>query len=72
MLIFEQSVSDRRAHLHVPSIEGVDLGFPAELMRDNKPCLPEVSELQAVRHYTKLSQKNFSIDTQFYPLVLVR
>lgn len=32
------------------------------------PGLPEVSELQAVRHYTRLSQKNFSIDTQFYPL----
>ena len=30
--------------------------------------LPEVSELQALRHYTNLSRKNFSIDTQFYPL----
>ncbi|MGB5305878.1 MAG: aminomethyl-transferring glycine dehydrogenase subunit GcvPB, partial [Gammaproteobacteria bacterium] len=30
--------------------------------------LPAVSELQVVRHYTRLSQKNFSIDTQFYPL----
>ena len=30
--------------------------------------LPEVSELQAVRHYTRLSQLNFSIDTHFYPL----
>jgi len=30
--------------------------------------LPEASELQVVRHYTRLSQKNFSIDTQFYPL----
>ena len=30
--------------------------------------LPEVSELDAVRHYTRLSQRNFSIDTQFYPL----
>ncbi len=30
--------------------------------------MPEVSELQAVRHYTRLSQKNFSIDTHFYPL----
>ncbi len=32
------------------------------------PLLPEVSELQAVRHYTRLSQLNFSIDTHFYPL----
>ncbi len=33
-----------------------------------RPLLPEVSELDAVRHYTRLSQKNFSIDTHFYPL----
>ena len=32
------------------------------------PLLPEVSELDAVRHYTRLSQRNFSIDTHFYPL----
>ena len=32
------------------------------------PLLPEVSELQVVRHYTRLSQLNFSIDTHFYPL----
>ena len=37
-------------------------------MRAASPRLPEVSELQVVRHYTRLSQKNFSIDTQFYPL----
>jgi glycine dehydrogenase subunit 2 len=37
-------------------------------LRDDVPALPEVSEMQAVRHYTRLSQKNFSIDTQFYPL----
>ncbi len=30
--------------------------------------LPEVSELEVVRHFTKLSQLNFSIDTHFYPL----
>jgi glycine dehydrogenase subunit 2 len=38
------------------------------LVRDTPLGLPEVSELQAVRHYTNLSRKNFSIDTQFYPL----
>ena len=32
------------------------------------PLLPEVSELEAVRHFTRLSQLNFSIDTHFYPL----
>ena len=43
-------------------------GVPAEMRRAKPPALPEVSEMQAVRHYTRLSQKNFSIDTQFYPL----
>jgi glycine dehydrogenase subunit 2 len=38
------------------------------MRRAQPPALPEVSEMQAVRHYTRLSQKNFSIDTEFYPL----
>ncbi len=32
------------------------------------PALPEVSELDAVRHFTNLSRRNFSVDTNFYPL----
>jgi glycine dehydrogenase subunit 2 len=42
--------------------------IPAEMRRECPAALPEVSELEAVRHYTRLSQKNFSIDTEFYPL----
>ena len=42
--------------------------IPDALLRTDKPRLPEASELQTVRHYTRLSQMNFSIDTQFYPL----
>jgi len=42
--------------------------LPAAALRDDTPALPEVSEMQVVRHYTRLSQKNFSIDTHFYPL----
>jgi glycine dehydrogenase subunit 2 len=42
--------------------------IPAALRRKQPPRLPEVSEMDAVRHYTRLSQKNFSIDTHFYPL----
>jgi glycine dehydrogenase subunit 2 len=37
-------------------------------LRQDQPLLPEASEMDVVRHYTKLSQKNFSIDTHFYPL----
>ncbi|MFA4905462.1 MAG: aminomethyl-transferring glycine dehydrogenase subunit GcvPB [Candidatus Margulisiibacteriota bacterium] len=41
--------------------------IPADLIRRELP-LPEYSELDAVRHFTRLSQKNFSVDTHFYPL----
>ena len=68
MLIFEQSQSNRRnpsqAPLNKPEIKDI----PEKFRRKQRPLLPEVSEMQAVRHYTRLSQKNFSIDTQFYPL----
>ena len=42
--------------------------IPANLRRRAQPLLPEVSELETVRHFTRLSQLNFSIDTHFYPL----
>lgn len=68
MLIFEHSrakrVNSAQALTENPDISDI----PAAMRRQDKPLLPEVSELQAVRHYTRLSQKNFSIDTQFYPL----
>ncbi len=69
MLIFELSRPQRLAHSQMPLLqEAAITDIPAQLLRKTKPCLPEVSELQAVRHYTCLSQKNFSIDTHFYPL----
>ncbi len=67
MLIFEHSKPSRRAQAQAPSADK-PAGIPEKLLRKRKPLLPEVSEMQAVRHYTRLSQKNFSIDTQFYPL----
>jgi glycine dehydrogenase subunit 2 len=68
MLIFEHSRSGRRARAQAPAAPVETPGLPERLLRRDRPLLPEVSELQAVRHYTQLSQKNFSIDTQFYPL----
>lgn len=68
MLIFEQSQQDRCAVAQQPRDVSVKLDIPAHLLRDDQPCLPEVSELQVVRHYTRLSRRNYSIDTQFYPL----
>ena len=66
-LIFEKSRSGRRAFAQAPRAE-VECSIPAEFLREDSPVLPEVSELQVVRHFTRLSQQNFSIDTQFYPL----
>ena len=66
-VIFELSAAGRRAPTHAPT-KPLTIDLPADLLRKNPPCLPEVSELQTVRHFTRLSQRNFSIDTNFYPL----
>ena len=66
-LIFEHSRPGRTAAAQFPAGD-IDAAVPAELARTSGLGLPEVSELQAVRHFTRLSQRNFSIDTHFYPL----
>lgn len=68
MLIFEHSSAGRCAAAQMPGEQPEIQDIPAEFLRTDKPVMPEVSEMQVVRHYTRLSQKNFSIDTQFYPL----
>jgi glycine dehydrogenase subunit 2 len=68
MLIFEQSQPGRSASAQHPADATTPTDIPASLLRTTPVGLPEVSELQVVRHYTKLSRKNFSIDTNFYPL----
>lgn len=68
MLIHEQSRPGRRASAQAPLTSAATPALPAALRRRIRAALPEVSELQAVRHYTRLSQKNFAIDTHFYPL----
>jgi len=65
-LIFEYSRPGRGARAQWPPASTVVV--PAALQRQRRPLLPEVSELDVVRHYTRLSQLNFSIDTHFYPL----
>jgi glycine dehydrogenase subunit 2 len=65
-LIFEKSVPGRKGYAF-PKLDVPEQPlFPVELREDLD--LPEVSELDVVRHYTRLSQMNFSIDTHFYPL----
>ncbi|MFY9260898.1 MAG: aminomethyl-transferring glycine dehydrogenase subunit GcvPB [Gallionella sp.] len=67
MLIFERSHPSRRNAAQAPQAMAA-VNIPAALLRQTAPLLPEASEMDVVRHYTNLSQKNFSIDTHFYPL----
>jgi len=70
-LIFEVSKPGRKA-FHLPTIDVDDLSLdemlPEDLIRKEDAELPEVSEMDIVRHYTNISQKNYSIDKGFYPL----
>ncbi len=68
MLIFELSQPGRTAAAQLSANTAIPSDLPAKFLRTTPIGLPEVSELQVVRHYTNLSRKNFSIDTQFYPL----
>src|SRR5579862_8194501 len=69
-VIFEYSHPGRGASDQWPQDPGAAAlaDLPAQLRRARPPELPEVGELEAVRHFTRLSQLNFSIDTHFYPL----
>jgi glycine dehydrogenase subunit 2 len=69
--IYERSVEGRRAAVlppvGVPETPIEDL-IPAKLLRADGPALPEVSEPEIVRHYNRLSRRNFDLDTGPYPL----
>src|SRR5205085_10064584 len=70
-LLFDLSHPGRRTHrlpeCDVPAPEATSL-FPASAVSAEPPPLPEVGEIDLVRHYTNLSTRNMSIDTNFYPL----
>ena len=67
-LIFEKSVKGRKGFkISTPDVPSKAKLF-AQYLRDKEPNLPEVSELDLVRHFTNLSRLNFSVDTNFYPL----
>jgi glycine dehydrogenase subunit 2 len=69
--IFERSKAGRRAFappkLDVPA-RPLDELLPAALRRAEPPRLPEIAEPEIVRHYNRLSKRNFDLDTGFYPL----
>ena len=67
-LIFEKSVYGRRGFRFGNSDVPVAAKIASKYARKEDAPLSQVSELDTVRHYTLLSQRNFSIDTHFYPL----
>jgi glycine dehydrogenase subunit 2 len=68
MLIFEESRTGRQATAQAPKTNPSKHSIPAAFKRQTPPRWPECSELQVVRHFTRLSKMNFSIDSHFYPL----
>lgn len=70
-LIFELSTEGRIGYsLPEMDIPEIDLGelLPEGYLREEEPELPEVSELDIMRHYTALSKRNHGVDSGFYPL----
>ena len=68
-LIFDLSKAGRQGYsLPSRSWDATLADLPSGLMRADVPALPQVSELDVVRHYTNLSQMNFGVDSGFYPL----
>ncbi|MEO6867160.1 MAG: aminomethyl-transferring glycine dehydrogenase subunit GcvPB [Gaiellales bacterium] len=68
--IFELSRPGRRSSRleHAVDVEAALASVPGELRRTSPPALPEVVEPTLVRHFVRLSQRNHSIDSGFYPL----
>src|SRR5690554_3873008 len=66
-LIFELSKTGRIGH-NLPKDDFENITLPKELLRDEPAELPEVTELDVVRHYTNVSLKNYGVEQGFYPL----
>lgn len=69
-LIIEKSFPGRKSY-SLPcweSDEQIQDCIPQKYLRNEKAELPETAKIDIVRHFTRLSQKNFSVDTNFYPL----
>ncbi len=67
-LIFEKSVKERRATKFPASDIPPALELPDNLKRREEIGLPELAEIDIIRHFTALSRNNFGVDTDFYPL----
>jgi glycine dehydrogenase subunit 2 len=67
-LVFEKSVKGRRGLRIAKSDVPTSINLNHDLLRARDAELPELSELDVVRHFTELSRRNFGVDTNFYPL----
>src|SRR5262245_12331840 len=68
-LLFEISHPGRRCHrLPASDVPAAKDALPAAALADTPPPLPEVGEIDLIRHFVNLSGRNMSIDTNFYPL----
>lgn len=67
MTIFDKSKEGRKG-INLPPLDVPEVSIDSSLLRAESAKLPELSEFDVVRHYTNLSNKNFSIDKNFYPL----
>jgi len=70
-LVFEKSIEDQSA-VNLPDIDVPQTpareAIPKELLADEPPPLPELSEREITRHFTQLAQRMMSVDANFYPL----
>ena len=66
-LLFEHSVPGRKGY-SLPKLDVPEATLPAELCRDEITGFPELSEVDVVRHFTRLSTWNYGVDSGFYPL----
>jgi glycine dehydrogenase subunit 2 len=74
-IIFNLGKKGRRGHMlprveeeTVGSVSKLDSLIPAKMHRTNRPGLPELSEVEVVRHFTRLSEMNYGVDSGLYPL----
>ena len=67
-LLFESGSPGRSAIDWAPEGDPIQASIPAHLLRRDIDGFPELGELEVLRHFTGLSQRNFSIESQFYPL----
>lgn len=67
-LLFESGSSGRNALQWPQPAQRADELLPSALLREEIAGFPELGELEVLRHFTRLSQRNYSIESQFYPL----